>query len=99
VGRFVTGDWYVVGATTVTAIDPAPGGGRNGSVLSVPPSADRSGFDDRAEGNRHDPSLSRWPPVALTPGDSLASSVSVATPGLVENWLRPGSGERSLSPV
>jgi len=99
VGRFVTGDWYVVGPATVTAIDPAPAGGRNGSVLNVPPSADRTGFDNRTEGNRYDPTLARPPPLALVPGDSLVSSISVATPGLVDNWLRPGSGERSLSPV
>jgi hypothetical protein len=99
VGRFVTGDWFVVGPATVTAIDPAPAAGRNGSVLNVPPRADRTGFDDRTEGNRYDPALALSPPIALAPGDSLVSSVSVATPGLVENWLREGSGERSLSPV
>ena len=99
VGRFVTGDYYVVGPVTVTAIDPAPGGGRNGSVLNLPADADHTGFDDRTEGDRYDPALTVAPPIALAPGDSLISSVSLATPGEIDNWLREGAGERSSSPV
>jgi hypothetical protein len=99
VGRFVTGDWYVVGPARVAAIDPRPVSGRNGSVRNVPPSADRTGFDDRTEGDRYDPDLALSLPVDLAPGDSLASSISAASPGAVENWLREGSGERSSSPV
>jgi hypothetical protein len=99
VGSFVTGDPYVVGPATVVAIHPAPGGGRNGSVVNVPADASRSGFDDRTEGNRYDPSLGARPPIPLVPGDSLASSISLDVPGQVDNWLREGNGERSSSPV
>ena len=34
VGRFVTGDYYVVGNCEVVAITPPPGNGRNGSELN-----------------------------------------------------------------
>jgi hypothetical protein len=39
------------------------------------------------------------PPIDLVVGDRLFSSVSVETPGQVENWLRVGNGEFSDSPV
>ena len=99
VGRFVTGEYYVVGGVTVTAVSPAPGGNRNGSVLNLPPDNDRSGWDDRVEGNRFDGTLRVSPPIGMAPGDSLLSSVSVETTGQVDNWLREGNGERSGSPV
>jgi hypothetical protein len=98
-GRFITGDPWIVCPATVVAISPPPGGGRNGSVLNVAPVADRTGFDARTEGARYDPALGVAPPIALAPGDSLVSSISVAAPGQVENWLREGNGERSSSPV
>jgi hypothetical protein len=99
VGRFVTGEYYVVGAVTVTGISPAPAGNRNGSVLNLPADNDRSGWDDRVEGNRFDGALRVSPPIDLAPGDSLLSSISVETPGQVDNWLREGNGEQSSSPV
>ncbi|MCC7385123.1 MAG: hypothetical protein IT384_24970 [Deltaproteobacteria bacterium] len=99
VGRFVTGDFWVRGPVTVTAISPPPGGGRNGSVKNLPPVDSESPFDDRVEANRYAASLRSNPPIALAPGDSLVSSISVATPGQVDNWLREGDGERSASPV
>jgi len=98
-GRFVTGDAWVVCPATVIAIDPAPADGRNGSVLNLPPVDDRSGFDDRVAENRYDASLRSDPPLDLGVGDRLLSSISVETPGLVENWLREGNGEFSDSPV
>jgi len=36
VGRYVTGDWWVIGPVTVRAIDPAPAPGRNGAVVNPP---------------------------------------------------------------
>jgi len=99
VGRFVTGDYWVICPVTIESVTPAPGGGRNGSVLNVPPVQDETGFDDRTVENRYEPSLAVGFPLAMEPGDSLASSISVEQPGLVENWLREGSGESSDSPV
>jgi len=99
VGQFVTGDYYVLCPVTVESITPAPGGGRNGSVLNIPPSQTETGFDDRTEGDRYTASLSASLPISMVPGDSLASSISMAEPGTVENWLREGDGEYSSSPV
>jgi hypothetical protein len=98
-GQFITGDWYVVCPVTVTAIDPPPEGGRNGSVLNIPPVQDQTGFDDRTVEGRFEESLRSYPPISMVPGDRLASSISVETPGEVDNWLREGNGERSDSPV
>jgi hypothetical protein len=50
VGQFVTGDYYVVGPVTITAIGPAPTTSspyENGSVLSLPTANGKSGFDSR----------------------------------------------------
>src|SRR5688572_21548862 len=54
VGKFVTGDFYVVGPVTVTAISPPPTNGRNGSVKNLPPVDDETGFDSRTDANRYD---------------------------------------------
>ncbi len=97
VGQFVNGDYYVVGSTTITAIDPAPTSGRNGSVVNLPAIQDKTGFDDRTAANRYDASLRAELPIALTPGNSLASSISVATPGQNECMLR--TEDSSDSPV
>ena len=34
-GRFVTGDWFVVGPVTISAISPAPSNGFNGAEVRV----------------------------------------------------------------
>ncbi|MHC4253633.1 MAG: hypothetical protein ACYS9X_31325 [Planctomycetota bacterium] len=79
VGRFVTGDWWVVGPVTVTSIDPAPAEGRNGSV--VDPAAGRTqGCDDRA--HNFDGALRAALPLELAPGRSLVSTASVETVGV-----------------
>ena len=98
VGQYVTGDYYVVGPVTISAISPPPTPGRNGSVINLPNVQDKTGFDDRTQGNRFDATLRSNPPFTLRPADSLVSSISV-TLGRVENWLREGSGEKSRSPV
>ncbi|MBN1770026.1 MAG: hypothetical protein JXB32_02100 [Deltaproteobacteria bacterium] len=101
VGRFANGDYYIVGPATVAAIDPAPGGGRNGSVVNLPAENDRTGFDDRTEAGRYDASLRADPPFELVPGDSLVSTISVDTlpyRGAVDyEILRPE--EETTSPV
>ncbi len=73
VGRFVTGDYYVVGPVTVTAISPAPAEGRNGSMLN-PPVTGKTGYDARING--YDESLTAHPPIEMNPGDSLVSTIS-----------------------
>ena len=97
VGRFVTGDYYVVGPATVVEITPAPTSvpGRNGSQLDIPASLEKSGFDDRIGYDRYDAALRVFPPVALKPGQKLASSRSAAT--RLPCVLRPR--DRSESPV
>jgi hypothetical protein len=76
VGQFVNGDWYVVGPTTISGITPEPENGRNGSCLNVT-AQEKIGFDDRILFGRYDPALYLKPPIAMKPGDSLLSSVSL----------------------
>ena len=101
VGQFVTGDYYVIGAVTITAISPAPtdSPGRNGSELNIPINQEQSGWDDRVVEDRWDPTVRANLPIAMNPGDSLTSSVSLTDAVMHENWLREGSGEYSDSPV
>ena len=73
-GRFVTGDWWVVGPVTVTSVTPAPAADRHGSVVN-PPAGSRQGYDARIAGL--DTSLRATFPLALRPGDSLVSTASV----------------------
>jgi hypothetical protein len=87
VGRFITGDYYVVGSATVSSISPTPAGGRNGSVKNLTTADDETGFDSRTSSNRYDASLLANPPVSLVPGDSLVSSISVDTVGATQRWL------------
>ncbi len=96
VGRFVNGDWYVVGPAAVKAIDPKPLYGkevprreldrmdkerkvdqrvRNGFMLN-PPARMKVAYDSGVR-NWFDPSLIQKPPVAMKPGDSLVSTISM----------------------
>jgi len=95
VGRFVTGDRYVVGPVTVTAISPEPKGGRNGSCLNLK-AQEKAGFDDRIPFGRYDASLFLSPPIRLKPGDSLLSSISHETLPPPKPFLwRQGDDQRS----
>ena len=76
-GQFVTGDWYVVGPVKVVDIAPKPENGRNGSCLNVTATLEKTGFDSRILFGRYDPRLFLAPPIALRPGDSLLSSISL----------------------
>ena len=73
-GRFVTGDWWVIGPVTVKSITPAPAAGRHGSVVN-PPAGRKQGYDDRISG--FDTSLRVKLPLVLKPGQSLVSTASV----------------------
>ncbi len=74
VGKFVTGDYYVVGPVSVISITPAPHEGRNGSMLNGSTKY-QSGYDDRTI--QYSESLTINPPVNLKPGYSLISSISL----------------------
>lgn len=74
VGRYVTGDWWVVGPVTLTQVTPATAPGRSGSVVD-PPAGKRQGYDDRISG--YDASLRAPFPLTLKPGQSLVSTASV----------------------
>ncbi len=77
VGRFVNGDYYVVGQTIIVSITPKPSNGRNGSCLNPSSTMEKTGFDDRIPHGRYDPNLFLTPPINLKPGDSLLSSISL----------------------
>ncbi len=97
VGRFVGGDYYVVGPVKIIAVTPPPENGRNGSVLNLPPVNARSGFDDRVAGGRYDAKLAAGLPVSMKPGDALVSSISVTKMRELPAPLR--LADRSHSPV
>jgi len=105
VGQFVNGDYYVVGPVTVTAIDPAPTTSspyENGSVMDLPTSNGKSGFDSRLNDGTDeswwfDATLRSYPPIALKPGDSLVSSISLAQIHSLPEVMR--ASDMSASPV
>jgi hypothetical protein len=80
VGRFVNGDYYVVGEVTVISITPKSKNGRNGSVLNLPTHPAKSGFDARVRQGRYDAGLRASLPIYMKPGDSLISTISVSGP-------------------
>lgn len=98
VGRFVNGDYYVVGTATITEIQPLPTmtNGLDGSMLNIQPNIQRSGFDSRIESGRYDPSLRVYPPITLAPGNKLVSSRS-AIGSYLSCVMRPS--DTSVSPV
>ena len=105
VGQFVTGDYYVVGPVTITAIDPAPTTSspyENGSVLNLPTANSKSGFDSRLNDGTDeswwfDASLRQYPPITLQPGDALVSSISLAQIHSLPEVMR--ATDMSVSPV
>ena len=105
VGQFVTGDYYVVGPVTITAIDPPPTTSSpymNGSVLNLPTANSKSGFDSRLNDGTDeswwfDATLRSYPPITLNPGDSLVSSISLATIHSLPEVMR--ATDMSVSPV
>lgn len=107
VGQFVNGDYYVVGPVTVTSISPAPTTSApylNGSILDLPTSDGKSGFDSRLNDGSDQSfffnSADRvYPPIALKPGDALVSSISLSSAQYhnVPEVMR--SGDMNISPV
>lgn len=90
-GRFVNGDWWVVGPIAVVAVNPistADGNRvRNGAMINPDPKLMTQGYDSAmtgdAAGPRYDQQLnvvfdvSRQHPLQLQPGQSLVSTISV----------------------
>ncbi|MGO8704300.1 MAG: hypothetical protein ACLQVA_10820 [Candidatus Brocadiia bacterium] len=119
VGQFVNGDFYVVGAVTVTEISPKPLYGaeipaaqldhmdkekpekdrvHNGFMLN-PPAAMKVSYDSGIR-NWFDPSLIQKLPVAMKPGDSLVSTISMPMSPVAGVQGRPITrGEEDNSPV
>ena len=105
VGQFVTGEYYVVGPVTITAIDPAPTTSSpylNGSVLNLPTKNSKSGFDSRLNDGTDqswwfDASLRSYPPITLRPGDALVSSISLVQIHSLPEVMR--ASDMSASPV
>ena len=120
VGRFINGDWYVVGPVTVRAIDPKPLYGReiprreldpmdserpeaqrvrNGFMLN-PPAAMKLAYDSGVR-NWFDPALIQKLPVAMKPGDSLVSTISMPKGLVLHAQLRNKieRGEDDSSPI
>ena len=104
-GQFVTGDYYVVGPVTVSAIDPAPATSTpylHGSVVHLPTTNGKSGFDSRLNDGADqswwfDASFRSYPPISLKVGDALVSARSLATPHTVPEVMR--SVDMNISPV
>ena len=98
VGRFVNGDYYVIGPVTITNIDPlpTPSNGRHGSVINIPNNNQISGFDDRTQGNRYTSSLRVYPPFDLNPGNSLISTISATVVGENDDVMQ---SDTVISPV
>ena len=90
VGKFVTGDYYVVGNCEVVSITPPPGNGRNGSELNPALNDAHSGYDSREPGGRYDPQMSAPLPIHMKPGDALVSTISAGDKeqGTIPDWLR-----------
>ena len=119
VGRFVSGDFYVVGPVVVTGIDPAPRYGkevaddeldgrekvavkdrcRNGSMLNVPARREVA-WDSGVLNYYHFEHRARLP-IAMKPGDSLASGISLCRGERVTYPYHAGTvrGEGDNSPV
>ncbi len=105
VGQFVNGDYYVVGPVTITAISPQPTTSSpylNGSVKNLPTSNGKSGFDSRLNDGTDeswwfDATLRSYPPITLNPGDSLVSTISLATIHSLPEVMR--ASDMSASPV
>jgi hypothetical protein len=89
IGKFITGDYYVVGPVTVLTIVPVPENGRNGSMLNGSTSYE-SGYDNRTI--RYSEKLFVKPPVNLKPGYSLISSISLSEDELDRPPVMPRGG-------
>jgi len=95
VGRFVTGDYYVVGPVVVTSITPGWDGVKNGSALNYQSNNNKwSAFDTRVRSIRYKADLRIDVPINMSPGDILISSVGMrdGAVGVEPFWGKSQSG-------
>ena len=92
-GRFVTGDWWVIGPLEIESVSPAADEIGNGSVVN-PAAGSRQGYDSRLAG--FDAGLRASFPLKMEPGDSLVTVASVANKR--EGASRP-DGEKTADAV
>ena len=78
-GRFITGDWWVVGPVEIKSVSPAPVDGLNGSVVN-PKAGDKHGYDKRVVG--FDAGMRCAFPLHLKAGQSLVSTESLEKLGV-----------------
>ncbi|MFP4400740.1 MAG: right-handed parallel beta-helix repeat-containing protein [Candidatus Woesearchaeota archaeon] len=84
-GQFVNGDYYVVGPVTVTNVDPAPSGGRHGSMINP---VIGQAYDDRIGDYSAGDAVSF--PATLNPDESLVSTISQTTTDCTISGGDPG---------
>lgn len=94
-GRFITGDWYVVGPVTVISVMPLPSDGRNGSMCN--PITGLQAYDARIPSYAE--SLSVHFPVSLPVNSSLVSSISLTEEDCNCSLANGTKGTRSLAGV
>ncbi|MCA8974972.1 MAG: hypothetical protein KDC98_09635 [Planctomycetes bacterium] len=94
-GRFVNGDWWVIGPVEIVSITPACriefGRVRNGSMINPDPTRTKQGYDSAMFGEdaaagfdaaaNVASELGPQSPLRLQPGSSLVSTTSHAEPG------------------
>ena len=85
-GQFVNGDWWVKGPAVVQSVNPAPSGGRHGSMID--PRTGFQSYDDRVNGYAIT-MLAKFP-ATLQPDQSLVSAISFTSFGCT---MRGGQGE------
>jgi len=77
-GRFVNGDYWIVGPVKLAAISPAWDGQKNGSMVN-PDAMDSHGYDGRA--TSYDAALNKALnagfPLDIEPGSSLVSTIGL----------------------
>jgi hypothetical protein len=82
VGKFITGDFYVVGPVTVVEVNPPFQNDRNGSMLN-PSTGSEQGYGKVVGGFAatlvYNPKLVSKAPIAMKPGDSLVSNITYET--------------------
>ncbi len=73
-GKFVNGDYWVLGPISITSISPAPNAQRNGTMVN-PTAADKQAFDSRAPDWNANAGVTTFP-LTINVDSSVLSSIS-----------------------